>query len=127
MVDVAPSRTSAAGSKEREVIASDRWRIGVEDANIVNDDDDDDDADDENDENAFVDHDGVRPDRLFAGSDPAEGRVENADTSKLLRRITIVWEGTMAKIIMDAAKVIMVDASTAQCRQNPGLSPTVCR
>ena len=65
--------------------------------------DDDEENDDGDDKNAFVDHDGGWPDLLLFWSDPVDGRIENADTKRFRRMITIVRAGTMAKIIMDAA------------------------
>jgi hypothetical protein len=97
-----------------EVCASDGCRVGVEDANIVNDDDEENDDDD--DKNACG-----WPDMLLFWSDPVDGRVENADTRRFRRMMNIVWEGNMAKIIMDAAKVIMVDATSVD---SPLLKPT---
>jgi hypothetical protein len=86
-----------------EVCASDRCRVGVEDANIANGDDDEG-NDGNDDENAFVDHDGGSPDLLLVWRGPVSGRIENAETRRFRRMM--IWEGTtMAKTIITLADI----------------------
>ena len=121
IVDDAESRTSAAGSKERVVVAASAGgrAVAEDDANIANDDgeyENDADADADADDNDDDIDDGW-PVRLVAaaaaaGKDPTGGRVErveNADTS-IDDEVRRVLESTMVNIMV-AAKIIMVDAA----------------
>ena len=118
IVDDAESRTSAAGSKERVVVAASAGgrAVAEDDANIANDD-----GEYENDADADADaddNDDGWPVRLVAaaaaaGEDPTGGRVErveNADTSIDDDEVRRFRESTMVNIMV-AAKIIMVDAA----------------